>query len=309
MKGLAAATLRSYNSAQRRYLAFCRSEEARPIPTTEQCLCRFVAQLATERLKHKTIKCYLSGVRYLHIREGMPDPFDSRLHRLEYTLRGVKRCEAEAGVRKRERLPVSPAILRRIKSIWEGESREPDKVMLWAACCLGFFGFLRSGEMTVPSDHEFDPSVHLTRSDIAVDNQANPRVLQVFLKQSKTDPFRQGVHLYLGKTGTAICPVVAVLAYLAVGSRQEGPLFRYQDGRYLTRQRLVTELRQVLEKAGLDQSKYCGHSFRIGAATTAAERGIEDAVIKTLGRWSSLAYLEYVKIPREQLANYSGRLC
>ena len=59
-----------------------------------------MAQLATERLKHKTIKCYLSGVRYLHIREGMPDPFDSRLHRLEYTLRGVKRCEAEAGVRK-----------------------------------------------------------------------------------------------------------------------------------------------------------------------------------------------------------------
>ncbi len=53
-------------------------------------------------------------------------------------------------------------------------------------------------------------------------------------------------------------------------------MFRYQDGRYLTRQRLVTELRQVLDKAGLYQSKYCGHSFRIGAATTAAERGIED---------------------------------
>ena len=34
---------------------------------------------------------------------------------------------------------------------------------------------------------------------------------------------------------------------------------------------------------------------------TAASRGVEDAIIKTLGRWKSLAYLEYVKIPRDQL--------
>ena len=40
----------------------------------------------------------------------------------------------------------------------------------------------------------------------------------------------------------------------------------------------------------------------------AASRGMEDAIIKTLGRWRSLAYLEYIKIPREQLANYSNVL-
>ena len=56
---------------------------------------------------------------------------------------------------------------------------------------------------------------------------------------------------------------------------------------------------------GFDQSKYCGHHFRIGAATTAAAKGVEDCVIKTLGRWESLAYLQYVKLPREQLSAYS----
>ena len=57
-----------------------------------------------------------------------------------------------------------------------------------------------------------------------------------------------------------------------ISSSEGGPLFMYQDGQYLTRQRLVAEVRDALERAGLDQSRYCGHSFRIGTATMAAER-------------------------------------
>jgi hypothetical protein len=37
----------------------------------------------------------------------------------------------------------------------------------------------------------------------------------------------------------------------------------------------------------LDSSKYSGHSFRSGAATTAVRRGIGDATIQMLGRWKS----------------------
>ena len=55
-------------------------------------------------------------------------------------------------------------------------------------------------------------------------------------------------------------------------------------------------------------SKYSGHSFRIGAATTAASVGVEDSLIKTLGRWESSAYLLYVRVPRDRLALVSKRL-
>ena len=63
-----------------------------------------------------------------------------------------------------------------------------------------------------------------------------------------------------------------------------------------------------LKKAGIDDKNYSGHSFRIGAVTTAAQKGIEDAIIKSLGRWKSLAYLEYIKVPCNQLAGISSRL-
>ena len=200
-------------------------------------------------------------------------------------------------------------ILRRIKAVWEPSASDPDVVMLWAACCLNFFGFLRSGEMTVPSDSAYDPSVHLSYKDIAVDDLANPQTVSVFIKQSKTDPFRRGINLFLGRTSSDLCPVMALLNYLVVRGPREGSLFMFSDGRLLTRQQLVEAVRRALGKAGLDPSKYCGLSFRIGAATAAAERGMKDSVIKTLGRWRSLAYLEYIRIPREQLAHYSRLLC
>ena len=73
--------------------------------------------------------------------------------------------------------------------------------MVWAVCCLGFFAFLRVGEFTVPDDTSYDSGVHLSFGDIAIDDLNNPTVLQVSIKQSKTDPFRKGVTLYVGRTG------------------------------------------------------------------------------------------------------------
>ena len=64
----------------------------------------------------------------------------------------------------------------------------------------------------------------------------------------------------------------------------------------------------VLDKASLDQSKYYGHCFRIGATMTAVDRGIEDSVNKILGRLDRLAYLEYVCIPRSSLIQYARML-
>ena len=162
--------------------------------------------------------------------------------------------------------------------------------------------------MTVPSDEEYDPSVHLSVHNISVDDAKHPSVFCIRIKQSKTDPFRKGVDLFVGKTGSVLCPVTAMLGYLCVRGMESGPLFNFEDSRVLTHRHFIAVVKEGLQKADIDSSKYNGHSFRIGAATPVASKGIEDSIIKTLGRWESVAYLQYVKIPHSQLAGYSNML-
>ena len=125
--------------------------------------------------------------------------------------------------------------------------------MLWAACCVFFFlVFLRLGELTAPECGEFDPGQHLSYADIAVDNRSDPKVVSIRIKQSKTDPFRQGVTIFLGRTDGMVCPVAALMSYLAVRGPGGGPLFRYQDGSQF-QNRCGDNYRSVRSAIGCDQ--------------------------------------------------------
>ena len=62
---------------------------------------------------------------------------------------------------------------------------------------------MRSG---VPSDSAYDESAHLCFKDVTVDSIQNPQALRIRLKASKTDPFRVGVDIFVGKTGNELCP-------------------------------------------------------------------------------------------------------
>ena len=245
--GLAASTRRAYGSAKSRYAKFCQSKGLPPLPATEHQLCQFVSYLANQNLCHSTIKCYLSAVRHLHVAEGRGDPNMSSMARLEQVMRGIKGSQAKAAPRQ-ARLPITPELLRKIRQVWstaDGGSKW-DNIMLWAACLLCFFGFLRSGEITVPSDTAFDEGAHLAFSDVAVDSTRSPKILRVHIKASKTDPFRVGVDVFVGRTDNDLCPVSAVLAYMSIRGPGPGPFFRFKDNKPLTRPRLVAKLREAI---------------------------------------------------------------
>ena len=307
-RGLTLSTQNTYASAKKRFVSFCERFNVPPLPVSEEKLCNFASFLATEGLSHKTIKCYLSGVRNLQLAFGLKDPEVGRMARLQQIIRGIKFDNGKRRVPCQSRLPITPNILSMIHKVWENSQEQSAASLLWAAACLAFFGFLRTAEFTVPSVQSFDSACHLCLEDVAVDNSEHPSRLYVFIKQSKTDPFRQGCTLVLGRTKKVLCPVASMMAFLVIRGNKSGPLFTFEDGSFLTRARFVQELKSALKLSGFDSDNYNGHSFRIGAATTAAEKGIEDSVIQTLGRWKSTAYLLYVKLSREHLSQVSAQL-
>ncbi len=308
VQALAPSTTRSYESAKKRYLAFCTSASMAPLPVTEPGLMGFVVSLAADGLTSSSIKCYLSAVRHLQLSFGMGDPKVGDMATLQLVLRGVKSAYAKKGLLPRPRLPITPSILLGLRRVWERDAHDYKSIMLWAACTTCFFGFLRSGELTAPSAHDFDPGYHLLLEDVALDSHTHPKLARIRIKASKTDPFRKGLDIFLGSTDNRLCPVAALAAYLAIRGHAPGPLFRFASGSFLTRVAFVREVRKALAEAGFNSAHFAGHSFRKGAASTAAAVGMEDSIIKILGRWESSAYQLYVQLPREQLASMSARL-
>ena len=260
---LAPSTQKAYRSGKNKYLKFCEKAATPPLPVTEQSLCRFVGYLAKEGLAHQTMKCYLSAVRHLQISGGFPDPFQQALPKLEYTLKGVKSTQAKDPNRhSRTRLPVTPKILWDVRKVLSKAPSDRNNIMIWAACCLCFYGFLRSGKVTIPTLSSYDPGAHLSHGDTAIDDPQNTSVVQINIKASKTDPFRKGVMVYVGKTDNELCPVMALTAYLAIRGTRPGPFFCFRDGTPLTRPQFVEQVRLILSQAGYNPELHAGHSFR-----------------------------------------------
>ena len=90
----------------------------------------------------------------------------------------------------------------------------------------------------------------------------SPFLVQVHLKASKTDQFKQSPHVP-GKID--LCAVIALLVYMASSPLVAGLLFATREGHSLTKPMLVEILKIVLERAGFKpQVKVCFHkSFRL----------------------------------------------
>ncbi|XP_033730321.1 uncharacterized protein LOC117319653 [Pecten maximus] len=279
---------------------------------TEELLILFVTHCYHNlRLKYSTIKLYLYGIKFHCTMQGLSNPLVNThglpLYRLQTILRGLKKLQ---GTPVKPRLPITFNILSKLCSAFRQGVFDPaTDTTMEAACCVAFFAFLRCGEFTCTTN-TFDSSIHLCISDIQVAPDSNSMTLR--LKASKTDPFRQGVTIHLFRTHHHVCAVAAVIRMLTErfmnGCRPSDPLFSIHSAA-LTRHVFIDKLRQTLIRLGLNHSLYTVHSFRIGAATTAAQSDVPDHLIKVLGRWQSDSYCRYIRTPHHILRKAQAEMC
>lgn len=168
--------------------------------------------------------------------------------------------------------------------------------MFQAMCSMAFFGFLCIGEITVTKPQSIHSNLlylaHVTRQFCSKGEVVS---LVVTFTNYKHNTNRNAFSLILHRQLNA-CPVQSFLDYLTVRGSENGPLVINKDGSPVLRSDFGKVLCSVIRLCGLDPDRYKGHSFRIGAATYAAEQGHSDTQIRHMGRWKSDAFKKYIRI-------------
>ena len=222
---------------------------------------------------------------------------------LYYLLRGISRAQASCMPPKPKRIPISLAHLRSLFQYADSLASPLDSACFKAAFTLAFFGLLRISEFTCPSPVAFDPRFHLTLTDVRITLQ--PHIIHVHIKQSKTDPFRQGCTIRVARTGNLFCPFQAMINFLSRRPPIHGPLFLFHNGSFLTRDHIRSALTSTFPFT--PPSTLGTHSFRIGGASMLCCLGVPDATIQVLGRWSSSAFRRYLRISDQFITRMHAR--
>ena len=245
-EGLAASTRKTYEAGRKKFIQFCTEFNiSNPLPVNQQMLCYYVVYLAKRNLSPATIKVYLSALRHYHIASNVPEPDRAKIQKLKIVSNGITRVSALKTKETHTRLPITPDILRRIYTLWQPNRHEYQTILVGCEHAM-LFGFFRMGELTIPNDKVYDYSIHLSPGDIATDSHTNPTMLQVHLKTSKTDRDCKGTTVIVGRTRDQLCPVSAVLAYLAIRGATPGPLFQLENGVPRTKTRFILKFREAL---------------------------------------------------------------
>lgn len=257
------------------------------LPISAPHLALFIAYLFDRNYASSTVNTYISALSYSHKLFGFEDP--SKVFFIVQMLKGYGKLTFSLD----SRLPITRPILHRLLNIASEIVTSPYELCLFRAMCsLAFHAFLRVGEMAI-TNH--DNAILTVDSLTKLVNSHNHVVsIQVTFRRYKHSYNQPPFSLTLQRQ-FSFCPVQYLLDYLDYRGSAPGALFILKD-LPVTRKYFCDLLTMAIKRCGLNPSRYKGHSFRIGAASDAAERGMSDTQIRTLGRWKSNAFLRYIRV-------------
>ena len=246
-------TLRAYKSDFRDFSAFCSRNGFSSIPTQPKIVALYITNLSKSS-KFSTLKRRIASISVIHKLKG--HYLDTKHPIIMENLHGIKRT---LGTRQKAKKPI---LINDLKLIIEAidEKKLRDKALI----LIGFAGGFRRSEL-----------VNIDIDDIEFVNEG----VKILIKRSKTDQSGEGsIKAIPYFDNQKFCPVIALKSYMdsKFDKKNGGRIFEISD------KSVALIIKKYAEKAGLDSSKYSGHSLRSGFATTAAEFGAEERNIMAM---------------------------
>ena len=275
-------------------------------PLKEGKILSFVAWCINKGNSADTIKSYLAGLTQAHLALGLKAPnFYTKL--VSQVLKGQNNVYAK-NKNKQIRLPCTLTVLRLLKAVLaKAPIKTDEKIVIWAACCIAFYGAFRMSELLCKKSSSYDPEYTLLKRDVKVKNSGEKSSIQFKIKSAKSNKTGKPEIVEVFSTNTLLCPVKAMkkLATVTAHLPKGAPVFCDSNGKALTSSRLNRCLNYYLN-SHFKQGKISGHSFRAGLISMFARLGYDSFQLKQIGRWSSRAYERYIKLnqtKRFQMAN------
>lgn len=264
---------------------------------TERHILGWVAYNFTRDLAFSTIKGYVYGVKHAWaLRTGI-DCFmlaGNKALRIRMILRAVRRLRSKQ-LNKRD--PITLEMISSLAKLPEIENDDAVSALtMKTAQVVAFFALLRVGEFT-STVKEFAAEINLTRGNVKFGIDNGVRRVTITINNAKTDLWGTGQTITVYESGHAsLCPVKLLtrLLHEEPGADHE-PLFMMRSRTPLTRNIFTNITTRQLTKCGFTTGAIKSHSFRIGGASLLARNGTPAYMIQLLGRWTSDAYMAYIR--------------
>lgn len=280
-KSRAKSTWRAYENDWAQFEVWCQSVALDALPAEPDTVAMFVASQAASGLSPSTITRRLAAIRLVHLGANQPSPHNTI--QVVEVMRGIRREWAKPPEKK------APAIDEEIKLMADAVVPGTGKGLRDRALLLfGFAGAFRRSEL-----------VGLNTWNLEERDEG----LKVTIEQSKTDQEAEGQAIaILRQPDSSYCPVQALQDWLTVAEIERGALFRrmFRNDKVgksrLSAQSVAMVIKDYAHKAGLDSSRYSGHSLRSGFLTSAARNRANIFKMADQSRHRSLDVLrQYVK--------------
>ena len=249
-------TLRAYQSDYRDFSLFCSKNGLSSMPTQPKIVALYITHLS-KFSKFSTLKRRIASISVIHKLKG--HYLDTKHPIIMENLHGIKRI---LGSRQKAKKPLLINSLKKIIKAIDQEKKERDRDR--ALILIGFAGGFRRSEL-----------VNILKEDVELVDEG----VKILIKKSKTDQSGEGsIKAIPYFQNQEFCPVIALKKYMSLkkfNSNSE-KIFKLSD------KSVALIIKKYAQIAGLDPTKYAGHSLRSGFATTAAEFGAEERNIMTM---------------------------